>query len=101
MISGVVPDTGPLISLGLVGRLDLIDRFKGQILITDAVRTELLDGRPSAPEREALAAWITAGGNRLRMWKPRPEVSCKGLSTSWSASRTTGSITSAGRCGAR
>ncbi|MYI68541.1 MAG: hypothetical protein F4103_07280 [Boseongicola sp. SB0673_bin_14] len=67
MISVVVPDTGPLISLGLVGRLDLIDRFKGQILITDAVRTELLDGRPSAPEREALAAWITAGGNRLRI----------------------------------
>ena len=35
MISVVVPDTGPLISLGLVGRLDLIDRFNSQILITD------------------------------------------------------------------
>ena len=67
MISAVVPDAGPLISLGLVGRLDLIDRFNSQILITDAVRTELLEGRPSAPEREALAGWIAAGGNRLRI----------------------------------
>ncbi|MYF88771.1 MAG: hypothetical protein F4186_05060 [Boseongicola sp. SB0676_bin_33] len=60
-----MPDTGPLISLGLVGRLDLIDRFDSQILITDAVRTELLEGRRSAPEREVLAGWIAAGGNRL------------------------------------
>ena len=67
MISVVVPDTGPLISLGLVGRLDLVDRFNSQILITDAVRTELLEGRPSAPEREALAGWVAAGGNRLRI----------------------------------
>ena len=47
--------------------LDLIDRFNSQILITDAVRTELLEGRHSAPEREALAAWIAAVGNRLRI----------------------------------
>ena len=67
MISVVVPDTGPLISLGLVGRLDLIDRFNSQILITDAVKTELLERRPSAPEREVLAGWIAAGGNRLRI----------------------------------
>lgn len=67
MISVVVSDTGPLISLVLVGRLDLIDRFDSQILIADAVRTELLEGRPSASERDALAAWIAAGGNRLRI----------------------------------
>ena len=34
MIAVVMPDTGPLISLARIGRLDLIDRFKSQILIT-------------------------------------------------------------------
>ncbi len=67
MIAVVMPDTGPLISLGLVRRLDLIDRFNSHILITDAVRIELLEGGPSAPERETLSEWIASGGNRLRV----------------------------------
>lgn len=48
MIEVVIPDSGPLISLARINRLDLIDRFNSRILITDAVEIELMDGSPGA-----------------------------------------------------
>ncbi|MCY3879042.1 MAG: hypothetical protein OXF74_07670 [Rhodobacteraceae bacterium] len=64
MIAVVLPDTGPLISLA---RVDLLDRFNCQILITDAVKLELLEGPAHTPDQMPLAAWIAAGGNRIKV----------------------------------
>lgn len=67
MIAVAMPDTGPLISLARIGRLDLIDRFKSQILITDAVQVELMDGPQDAPDLAVLTEWIAKGENRIRV----------------------------------
>ena len=67
MIEVVIPDTGPLISLARIGRLDLIDRFRSQILITDAVEIELMDGPQDIPDLMVLKNWIARGGNRVRI----------------------------------
>ena len=60
MTPAVVPDTGPLIALARVGRLDLLRRLYGQVVIPPAVHDELaLDSdRPGA---RALAAALEAG----------------------------------------
>ena len=67
MIAVVMPDTGPLISLARIGRLDLLDRFRSQILITDAVQVELMDGPQDGPDQITLTEWIARGGNRIRI----------------------------------
>jgi len=67
MIAIVMPDTGPLISLARIGRLDLLDGFRSQILITDAVQIELMDGPRDAPDQVALSKWISSGGNRIHV----------------------------------
>ena len=67
MIELVIPDTGPLISLARIDRLDLVDRFNSQILITDAVEVELTDGPEDAPDVAVLKDWIARGGNRVRI----------------------------------
>ena len=67
MIAVVMPDTGPLISLARIGRLDLLDRFRSQILITDAVQVELMDGSQDGPDQATLTEWIARGGNRIRI----------------------------------
>ena len=67
MIAIVMPDTGPLISLARIDRLDLVERFRSQILITDAVQIELMDGPEDAPDRVALSKWIASGGNRIHV----------------------------------
>ena len=67
MIVVVMPDTGPLISLARIGRLDLLDRFGNQILITDSVQVELMDGPQDDPDRATLTEWIASGGNRIRI----------------------------------
>ncbi len=67
MITVVIPDTGPLISLARADRLDLIDRFNSPILIADAVAMELRHGPPAAPDRARLEAWLAQSSNRIQI----------------------------------
>jgi hypothetical protein len=67
MIRLVIPDSGPLISLARIGRLDLIDRFRCPILITDVVEMELLDGPPDAPDAPVFKDWLGGRGNRIQI----------------------------------
>ncbi len=67
MIVVVIPDAGPLISLARADRLDLLDRFACPILITDAVRLEILGGRLRTADQDRLRDWLATGGNRVRV----------------------------------
>ncbi|MCW3782924.1 hypothetical protein [Defluviimonas salinarum] len=77
----VIPDSGPLMSLGRIDRLDLLDRFNCPILITDMVADEILRGKPGAPDASVFEAWFAKRGNRIQtietsigmMWKAIPE----------------------------
>ena len=55
----VVADSGPLIALARIGRLDLLPRLVHRVVIPPAVAAEIRDGgdRPGARE-VAAAAWI-------------------------------------------
>ena len=44
MLKLIIPDSGPLILLARINRLDVLGQFKWPIVITDAVKTELFDG---------------------------------------------------------
>ena len=66
MIQTVIPDTGPLISLARIDRLDLLDGLNSQILITDAVEFGFMNGREDTPDLANIEDWIARGGNRLR-----------------------------------
>lgn len=66
MIRLVIPDSGPLISLARIDRLDLIDRFRCPILITDVVEMELLDGPEDSPDTPVLQGWLENRGNRIQ-----------------------------------
>ena len=67
MIRMVIPDSGPLISLGKIDRMDLIDRFKCPIIITDVVQMEITDGPDDATDARVLSDWMQRGGNRLQV----------------------------------
>jgi len=77
----VIPDSGPLISLGRIDRLDLLDRFRCSILITDMVAEEVLRGTPGAPDRHVFRKWFEARGNQVQavetsiglLWRSIPE----------------------------
>jgi predicted nucleic acid-binding protein len=43
-----VVDSTPIIALALVGRLDLLQRLYGQVVIPPAVQREVLAGEPGA-----------------------------------------------------
>ncbi len=65
----VIADTGPLISLALVDRLDLLQSFGTPVFVTDAVMYECtrLSSRPGA---DRLREWFdVAGGNQHRIVK--------------------------------
>ena len=61
-----IPDSGPLISLGRVERLDLLDRFDCPIVITDMVADEVLRGLPGAPDAGSFATGSAAGATGFR-----------------------------------
>ena len=61
-----IPDSGPLISLGRVARLDLLNRFNCPIVITDMVADEVLRGLPGAPDAAVFRDWFSARGNRIQ-----------------------------------
>jgi hypothetical protein len=76
----VIPDSGPLITFGLLNRLDLLDRFKCAIMITDMVSYEVLRGSGDAADRPIFQAWFAKLGNRIQtiettygaMWREIP-----------------------------
>lgn len=67
MIRMVIPDSGPLISFGKIDRMDLIDRFKCPIIITDVVQMEVTDGPDDATDARVLSDWMERGGNRIHV----------------------------------
>lgn len=66
MIKVLIPDSGPLISLAKINRLDILDRFKCPILITDVVEIEVTNGPDDLPDIPILKEWIKQGGNKLQ-----------------------------------
>jgi len=81
MLDLVIPDTGPLITLALIDRLDLLDRFQCPILVTDMIHAELTRGPDTAPDKAAFEHWYRARGNRVQtvdtlygtMWRELPD----------------------------
>jgi hypothetical protein len=81
MLDLVIPDTGPLITFGVIDRLDLLDRFKCPILVTDMINAEVTRGPDTALDKEAFERWFATRGNRIQtvdtlygtMWKELPE----------------------------
>ena len=77
----VIPDSGPLMSLGRINRLDLLDRFQCPVLITDMVADEVLRGLPGAPDAAIFQSWFEARGNQVQtvetsiglLWRSIPE----------------------------
>jgi hypothetical protein len=72
-----IPDSGPLITFGLLDRLDLLDRFKCPILVTDMVSEEVLRGPDTAKDKVIFEKWFAERGNSIQtvettygaMWK--------------------------------
>lgn len=66
-VSLVIADTGPLISLAVADRLDLLQSFGAPVFVTDAVMHECIRMQ-SKPGAEKLAEWFRRlGGNQVRM----------------------------------
>jgi predicted nucleic acid-binding protein len=66
MIRLLIPESGPLISLARVDRLDLIDRFDGQIILPDAVAIEVTR-RKELQDAKTISDWLSRGGNRVQI----------------------------------
>jgi hypothetical protein len=66
MLDLVIPDSGPLITLGTINRLDLLDRFNCGILIADMVEIEIRRGPDTAPDKIAFSRWMANQGNRIQ-----------------------------------
>jgi hypothetical protein len=58
MLDLVIPDSGPLITLGLINRLDLLNRFNCAVLIADMVEYEIKRGPDTAPDKAAFIKWF-------------------------------------------
>ena len=77
MLDLAIPDSGPLITFGLLNKLDLLDRFKCAILVTDMVLEEVLRGPDTAKDKVIFEKWFGEQGNRIHtidttygaMWK--------------------------------
>ncbi len=54
----VVSDTSPILSLVLIGRLELLHDLYGTIMIPDAVRSEIVATEQSGAQEVALADWL-------------------------------------------
>lgn len=66
MLDLVIPDTGPLITLGVLGRFDLLERFRCPVLLTDMIHDEVTRGPDDAPDRIAFEKWFSNKGNRIQ-----------------------------------
>ena len=56
----VVSDTSPILSLALIGRLELLRDLYGTILIPEAVRSEIVATKQSGAREIGSANWIVA-----------------------------------------
>ncbi|MCJ2073332.1 hypothetical protein MKK75_31870 [Methylobacterium sp. J-030] len=82
MLDLVIPDSGPLITLALVDRLDLLDRFRCPILVTDMIHAELTRGPDTASDKAVFERWYAGRANRIQtvetlygtMWRALPEA---------------------------
>ena len=54
----VVSDTSPILSLALIGRLELLHELYGTITIPEAVRSEIVATEQSGAQEVALADWL-------------------------------------------
>jgi hypothetical protein len=54
----VVSDTSPILSLALIGRLELLHELYGTLVIPEAVRSELVATAQDGAQEIAQAAWI-------------------------------------------
>lgn len=66
MLDLVIPDTGPLITFGVIDRLDLLDRFNCAIMVTDMVAAEVLRGPNTARDKPVFERWFRASSNRIQ-----------------------------------
>lgn len=67
MLELVVPDSGPLISLALLDRLDLLEKFTCAIVVTDMVQYEVERGGSEAPDRPVLERWFARQSNQVQV----------------------------------
>ena len=58
----IIPDAGPLITLAIADRLELLQKFGRKILIMDVVREECLR-KADVPEYPRLKAWFEKNGH--------------------------------------
>ena len=87
MLELVIPDTGPLITFGSIGRFDLIDRFNCAIVLTDYVFHEVARGPDDALDKERFLKWTESRGNRIQtvetlygiLWRNVDEATRKSL----------------------
>ena len=87
MLDLVIPDSGPLITLGLINRLDLLNRFNCAVLIADMVEYEIKRGPDAAPDKAAFIKWFDNRGNRVQtvtttyglMWAQMSEEAQKAI----------------------
>ena len=66
MLDLVIPDTGPLITFGVIDRFDLLDRFNCAIVITDMVAVEVLRGPDTALDKPVFQRWFQVQSNRVQ-----------------------------------
>jgi hypothetical protein len=57
----VVSDTSPILSLALIGRLELLHDLYGPIMIPEAVRSEIIATDQSGAQEVGHADWIVTG----------------------------------------
>jgi predicted nucleic acid-binding protein len=55
----VVSDTSPILSLALIGRLELLHDLYGTITIPEAVRSEIIATRQSGAQEVGVADWLS------------------------------------------
>jgi len=80
MLDLVIPDTGPLITFGVIDRLDLLDRFNCAILVTDMVEAEIRRGPDTAKDKPILERWLASRGNRVQTFQTSYGIMWKMLS---------------------
>ena len=85
-ITLIIPDAGPLITLAIADRLELLQSFSRPVIIMDVVKEECLQ-KSDAPEYPRLKAWFEkTGHNQMRImstpfiavFKEAAEKSAKG-----------------------
>ena len=67
MIKIFIADSGPLVSLAKINRLDLVDRFKCPVVITDVVKMELFKTPTNTSDIQVLKKWFQENNNNIHI----------------------------------